>query len=69
MSKKKKNKNKETSTGSLTNSILQLFYKAEGRDLSHKSIASDLRITSKDGKRQVLDTLLSLVQQKLATVP
>ncbi len=64
MSKKKKNKNKETSTGSLTNSILQLFYKAEGRDLSHKSIASDLRITSKDGKRQVLDTLLSLVQQK-----
>lgn len=51
------------SQGSLTNSILQLFYKAGDRDLSHKSITHDLRITSKDGKRKVLDTLLAMVDK------
>ncbi len=63
MSKKKKNKNKEVSQGSLTNSILTLFYKAGDKDLSHKSITSDLRITSKDAKRKVLDTLLEMVEK------
>ena len=59
MSKNKKN----ISSGALTNSILQLFYKAGGKELSHKQITKDLRITKKEDQRLVLNILFDLVDK------
>jgi len=59
MSKNKKN----ISSGSLTNSVLSLFYKAGENELSHKQITKDLRLTKKEDQRLVLDILFDLVDK------
>ncbi len=59
MSKSKKN----ISSGSLTNSVLQLFYKAGEKELSHKQITKDLRLTKKEDQRLVLNILFDLVDK------
>ncbi|MFM7023039.1 MAG: ribonuclease R [Flavobacteriales bacterium] len=58
MSKNKKNK----SDGALTNMVLDLFYKA-GKELNHKQICKDLRVTTKDGQRQILNILFDLIDK------